>query len=325
MGVSIIIPVYNVSLYLKEAIDSVLDQISVNDEVIIVDDGSTDNSGDLIDELYTSHEQVIIVHTENHGLGGARNNGLKFASKEFIYYFDSDDILSNSLFDSFRNELVKFPNLDLFVFSAESFHDSTDSIKLPQYDRGINGVFNTGEDAFSYLYSRDKCYPNAWIYITRKSIIDKNGLIFKSIIHEDEEYTPRLFKACGKTLVTKCIYFKRRVRSNSIMQSKYSEKNIRGYIESINSQSELMDNSVGLFREMIRIRIINNIGLIYKIIKAEDIYLSKNTLNDIDEIVHKHAFIPVKILKKSYFLFRVYRYFETRFRRRLRIPFIELN
>ncbi|BBQ34466.1 hypothetical protein WP2W18E06_15880 [Klebsiella pneumoniae] len=101
MSVSIIIPVYNVSSYLEEAINSVLEQISKNDEIIIVNDGSTDDSGEKIDCLYSNHPNVIIIHTTNYGLGGARNNGLKHATKEFVYYFDSDDILSPGLIESF--------------------------------------------------------------------------------------------------------------------------------------------------------------------------------------------------------------------------------
>ncbi len=87
--------------------------------------------GEKIDCLYSNHPNVIIIHTTNYGLGGARNNGLKHATKEFVYYFDSDDILSPGLIESFYSTVSKYPNLDLFVFSAKSFSDSSSSDKLP--------------------------------------------------------------------------------------------------------------------------------------------------------------------------------------------------
>ncbi|WP_140367118.1 glycosyltransferase family A protein [Klebsiella pneumoniae] len=90
-----------------------------------------------------------------------KRQGLKHATKEFVYYFDSDDILSPGLIESFYSTVSKYPKLDLFVFSAKSFSDSSSSDKLPEYDRGIDALFSDGKQAFSYLYSQDRCYHNA--------------------------------------------------------------------------------------------------------------------------------------------------------------------
>ncbi|MBM0546780.1 glycosyltransferase family 2 protein, partial [Klebsiella pneumoniae] len=95
--VSVIIPVYNVKDYVLQAIDSVINQKVKPFEVIIVDDGSTDGSGDIIDANYDQIPFVKIIHTINQGLGQARNEGTMLASGEFIYYFDSDDLLMPDL------------------------------------------------------------------------------------------------------------------------------------------------------------------------------------------------------------------------------------
>ncbi|EEQ2705821.1 MULTISPECIES: glycosyltransferase family 2 protein [Enterobacteriaceae] len=325
MSVSIIIPVYNVSSYLEEAINSVLKQISKNDEIIIVNDGSTDDSGEKIDRLYSNHPNVIIIHTTNYGLGGARNNGLKHATKEFVYYFDSDDILSPGLIKSFYSIINNYPEIDLFVFSAKSFSDSSGSDKLPEYDRGIDALFSDGKQAFSYLYSQDRCYPNAWLYITRRKVIDINNLTFKSIIHEDEEYTPRLFNVAGQTIVTKNIYFNRRIRNNSIMQSKFSERNIIGYIESVNSQMELVKTSNGIFNKMLKLRIINNISIMYELIYHKNIQVSNNTKIELAKLIDSNKGLALFFLERSFFMFRVYRYFELKFRKRIKIPYYKTN
>ncbi|MCE0407708.1 glycosyltransferase [Klebsiella oxytoca] len=116
--VSVIIPVYNVKDYVLQAIDSVINQKVKPFEVIIVDDGSTDGSGDIIDANYGQIPFVKIIHTINQGLGQARNEGTMLASGEFIYYFDSDDLLMPDLISDFIKIYKENPYIDVFAFSA---------------------------------------------------------------------------------------------------------------------------------------------------------------------------------------------------------------
>lgn len=98
MTFSIIIPVYNVEKYLNECVDSVLNQKNVDYEIILVDDGSTDNSGQICDEYLKKHSNVSVIHKVNGGLSDARNAGLESAEGDYILFVDSDDkIEENSL------------------------------------------------------------------------------------------------------------------------------------------------------------------------------------------------------------------------------------
>lgn len=89
--ISVIIPVYNVELYLKRCVSSVLAQTHDNVEIILIDDGATDNSGKICDELATIDARIRVIHQENMGLSGARNTGLKYISGDYVFFLDSDD------------------------------------------------------------------------------------------------------------------------------------------------------------------------------------------------------------------------------------------
>ncbi len=91
--ISIIVPVYNVEEYLKECAASILAQTYENFEVIFVDDGSTDSSGEICDILANLDERVKVIHQENAGLSGARNSGIDAAKGQYICFIDSDDMI----------------------------------------------------------------------------------------------------------------------------------------------------------------------------------------------------------------------------------------
>ena len=94
--VSIIIPVYNVEKYLAECIESVLKQTYQNIEILLIDDGSPDNSGKICDEYEEKDSRVRVIHKENGGVSSARNVGLEQANGEYITFIDSDDFVSES-------------------------------------------------------------------------------------------------------------------------------------------------------------------------------------------------------------------------------------
>ena len=94
---SIIIPVYNVEKYLSICLDSVLAQDLKNIEVIMVDDGSTDNSGEICDKYSNKYSNFIAIHQKNKGLSGARNTGIKKSKGEFLMFIDSDDFINKNV------------------------------------------------------------------------------------------------------------------------------------------------------------------------------------------------------------------------------------
>src|SRR5699024_11228741 len=94
--ISIFIPVFNTGKYLSECLDSLLNQGLENYEIIIIDDGSTDNSAEIIEKYSNSYSNIINIYQKNNGQGSARNKGLKIAQGEYIYFMDSDDYLTKN-------------------------------------------------------------------------------------------------------------------------------------------------------------------------------------------------------------------------------------
>lgn len=104
--VSIIVPVYNVELYIRKCLDSVINQTHTNLEILLVDDGSTDNSGQICDEYATKDNRIKVVHKANGGLSSARNAGLKICTGDYIGFVDSDDWIEPDMYEVLHKALT---------------------------------------------------------------------------------------------------------------------------------------------------------------------------------------------------------------------------
>ncbi|MDW8759442.1 glycosyltransferase family 2 protein [Streptococcus suis] len=141
---SIIIPVYNVELYLKECLDSVVRQSLIDKEVILVNDGSTDSSALICQEYASKYSFIRYISQENQGLSAARNTGLRYARGSYITFIDSDDIyLSNSALEIALNKLEQY-SVDQVVFGVRTFYTSEELLKLVQNDSVVE-VLNSKE------------------------------------------------------------------------------------------------------------------------------------------------------------------------------------
>lgn len=101
--ISIIVPIYNVEKYLKRSLDSLVNQTLEDIEIILVDDGSTDNSHKIAEDYKENYSNVLLVTKENGGLSDARNFGLQYASGEYIAFIDSDDYVESQMFERMYN------------------------------------------------------------------------------------------------------------------------------------------------------------------------------------------------------------------------------
>ena len=107
MLISIIVPVYNVEPYLNKCLDSIVNQTYKKLEIILIDDGSTDNSGLICDEYASKDNRIIVVHQKNKGLSAARNVGLNIAKGDYIAFVDSDDFIEKDMYFTMYNVMNK--------------------------------------------------------------------------------------------------------------------------------------------------------------------------------------------------------------------------
>lgn len=121
--VSIIIPVYNVAPYLCECLDSLLVQDYVNWEAVCVDDGSTDNSGLILDEYAERDSRIKVIHQSNRGVGPARNVGLDHAIGDWILFLDGDDVFSSDVISMLSRVATQFPHADMVSFESVRFRN----------------------------------------------------------------------------------------------------------------------------------------------------------------------------------------------------------
>ena len=226
MKLSIIIPVYNVEEYIDECLNSVKDLKELDYEIVIVNDGSTDNSLSKIIEFEKSYNgNLKIINQENKGLSGARNTGIKNSSGDYIFFLDSDDFIIKEKFIEFIKEVEK-DNVDIGFGDYDFYIDGKfENNPYLEYRRKMNESCNEILDGLTYAeknFDRNKDFLNveACMQIISKKFIEDNGILFKEgIYHEDVLFTYQELLKARKVKFYKTRFYAYRQRSGSIMNS----------------------------------------------------------------------------------------------------------
>lgn len=244
--ISVIVPVYNVEKYLSECIDSVLSQTYDNYEIILVDDGSTDNSGKICDEYAEKHDKITVIHKENSGPSKTRNVGLEISKGEYIYFLDSDDYLVSDAFDKLI-KTAKKENADVVFFDAHSFADPEDAFDVKQgYLRKNDYKTDVGYSVLTELNKNKDFHCAIYLLLIRKSFLLKNEISFlkTAFCSEDMLFTYQLF--CVAQRVAQCheVLYYRRYRKSSIVTSK---KTARHYLscKAVYEEIKIFSENIG--------------------------------------------------------------------------------
>lgn len=227
--ISVVMPMYNVAQYIGPAIKSILAQSFANFELIIVDDGSTDDSYAVARTAIAGHRRCRIIAQENKGLGAARNIGMAGARGEFLYFFDADDLLHPDALQ-ICVDLLQNLKLDLVVFSGEVIADvPSRKDRRQQYLKPDILSPIPGCELFTRLFKEQAYSASACLYMFPRSLIEHAALLFdEGVLHEDEGFTPLLYSKARRAVSLSKVLFSRRVRQGSIMTSKVSYRNCEG-------------------------------------------------------------------------------------------------
>lgn len=232
--VSIVVPIYNVEQYLAECLDSLVNQTLQDIEIICVNDGSPDNSADIVRKYMQADSRIKLIEQENRGLSGARNAGLKVAKGEYVYFMDSDDWLEHDAMDVCYQKAIR-GNVDVVLFDALSFVDGVEKCSEEiqnDYDRSklLQSYANQAMPAkqlFKQMIQTGAMRASACLNFIRRDLLVKNGLNFEEgLIHEDELFTPQLYALANTMMYIPQMFFHRRVRLGSIMTSVKIEKTL---------------------------------------------------------------------------------------------------
>lgn len=240
-SISIIIPAFNVENYLGAALDSIKAQDQLPDEVILIDDGSTDRTLEVA-KSYDFPVPYQVVSIMNGGQGNARNIGISLASSEYVYFFDSDDLLKKNCVSTLKKQINSNQYPDILLFSGDSFNDSEyQGERWVNYHRGFSGTFNRVE-FLDKASSHKALFCQPCLYVSRKSLWGPQGLTFGRNFLEDEAvFFPLLF-ACRTFVVFDEVLFLRRNRAGSTMTMVRNEKHLNGALDCVRTTLQLYDS-----------------------------------------------------------------------------------
>lgn len=222
--ISIIIPIYNVEKYLPACLDSIIDQNHKDLEIILVNDGSTDNSSQICEEYAAKDKRIKVIHKENGGLSDARNAGFEIATGEFISFVDSDDLISPDFCEKLINALLS-NDADIAECGFLKFENPKEIKQFKNSDSQKSEVLDT-ETALKRLMEVSEAAV-VWNKIYRKEVIDNLRFPVRKI-NEDEYWTYKVFGNAGKIVKLPDTMYYYRQQQGSIMGQNYSLKRLDG-------------------------------------------------------------------------------------------------
>ena len=233
--VSVIIPVYNVEKYLRECLDSIVNQTLREIEIICVDDGSTDGSPEILREYGEKDCRITIISQENRGISSARNHGADIASGEYFYFMDGDDILERDALSRLY-QLSEEKSLDVLYFDGKSFFE-TEELKeikknyITYYARkGDYSRVMTGPQMLHEMIAMDEYRSSLCLqFISSVHYRQENLRFEEGIIGEDNIFTFQCIMPAHRVYHIKEAFFHRRVRGNSVMTSAGKFEQVYGF------------------------------------------------------------------------------------------------
>jgi glycosyltransferase involved in cell wall biosynthesis len=247
--ISVIVPIYNVEKFLPSCLDSIINQSLKDIEVICVDDGSPDNSAQILKKYVEKDSRIKVIKQKNQGLSGARNTGIKKAIGTYIFFVDSDDLLEKDAlkipYDKAHKEKLDMVLFDIKPQLYDKQYKESYRRYLKYYKRSKEySTVRSGKEMFLEMHKNQDYIPNAYQYLIKRELLKKHGLTFyPRIIHEDNLFTIQaLFLAKRVSHINKELYI-RNVREGSIMTSAPEIKKVNGLFITIREILKTFNNN----------------------------------------------------------------------------------
>lgn len=225
--ISVIVPVYNVESYVEECIESIQNQTYMNLEIILVNDGSTDASGDICDQYAAYDERIQVIHKENAGVSAARNTGIESANGDYIGFVDSDDYIAPTMYEDMLKLMAEH---DLDIIECTAFRNNGDT-NIEGCNDGSLEIFNRDEALKMAMYD---CFVAVWSQLYKRRVI--SDVRFPVGRKFEDSAVSYLFIANTKRVghINRCLYYYR-LNPNSTTQTSFDAKSrwdfVLGYEE----------------------------------------------------------------------------------------------
>lgn len=232
--ISVLVPVYNVEKYLPECLDSIINQTYLDLEILIVDDGSTDETGSICDRYAAKDKRIRVIHKKNEGQAIARNVLIEEAKGEYFIFVDSDDVVTSTYIDNLYKLVNKY-NCKIAVSALETFKDGTTPIEkhIPYKECLLSPII-----AVEWMNYQEKfdTWPVCKLY--HRSIFDSGLRYPQGMLYEDLALTYQLLLESDMVAYCNQIDYYYRFRNDSTEGAAFSEKKVEGVLNAIKSMEE---------------------------------------------------------------------------------------
>lgn len=251
--VSIIVPVYNVSTFLSGCLESILAQTFTDYEVICIDDGSTDNSGEIADSYAAKDSRIKVVHQENKGLSGARNAGLDLAVGDYISFLDSDDYIHPQFLEKMLY-VIQHENAD--IASCRLVHTKETYMPIQSmFDESLLKVTICHQPFDSFLNSKE-IMSNVCVKFYKRDLIGDLRFI-DGVYFEDVPFTTMIMDKAQKVAITNMPFYFYYQNPASIMRSSFTIRKVQSYITIIRKIASYIRKNRPDSCKQVRIKILN--------------------------------------------------------------------
>lgn len=283
---SIIVPIYNVEKYLRQCVDSILNQSFTDFEILLIDDGSFDNSGAICDEYVTRYpNKISVIHKSNGGLSDARNTGIRTAKGEYLIFADSDDFYCEKNFFMHIAQKLQKEKVDVIFCRYKKVFENGESQTIKPYENSkINGLRD--DELINYLSLNDQLDSSACSKVLNRKFLLKHSLYFEvGLFSEDVEWISRCIPYIATADFIYDVSYCYRMREGSITHA-IGNKNIKDMIYSVKTyakkdlQFKLSSLKTEAYYNFIAYQFFIVIGLIGRYLKGKERKIMIKELNE---------------------------------------------
>jgi len=246
---SIIVPIYNISYQRGEnlftpCMESILGQTYDNVEIILVDDGSTDDAPRICEEYAKQDSRIVVIHKANGGLSSARNMGLRRATGDYVIFVDADDELDLHSCEIFTNIIKQHPNIEIISSNAKIVKNG--KIRYYIFNPLVNNKSVRGEEFLKVQISHRTFHSTAWLPIIKRDFLVDKNLYFKEdiFINEDNEWSARLYLSAQSVVTSNFIHYIYKILDISLGNPKNKERflDTMRYCEALEKRFDMIED-----------------------------------------------------------------------------------